>query len=898
MPRPTITIPSASNRATSTIERVFQGLLGIVILSVIYRYCWLGFFPTFTLKLFCKNLGLTILSADISDPYKCGALLNKGQWLDPGPRWSPRNPFQNWQPPGCIMHEYKKKDIAGCLRQRRIVLIGDSTTRQIFWAVAKKMDQEKAEEEITEMLDMDEKHRDLEFRSAGVTVQFIWDPFLNSTGLDRELKKFRPDPELDSSDADESAGLILLGAPGLWYARHGQLNFHKDFRDSIEKVIPYMDHANEGNAMLQVSRPFPSRKYSPNFLLLAPVQVPWYTALSPSRAETITPEKIDQMNDYLQQVSAHSSADVVWSYSLMTHAGRSQYEESGLHVVDNVAHRKADVLLNLRCNADSASKGYPFNRTCCSNYKEPGPAQWIILLGGMLVLPVIPFVRRKHVLRIGRFLPSPDVLNAMTVFGLVVCFCFYADRTQIFEKEQKQFRRREFSMACLTISVAGLVSIRESRSQATNEKSALKTKDQGFFSRDQSDEWKGWMQFALLIYHYTRGSQILWIYEIVRLLVASYLFMTGFGHTLYFLTKEDYSLRRVACVLVRLNLLSCVLPYMMRTDFVFYYFAPLVSFWFIVIYFTLKIGHVHNSNLNFFLGKIILSALLTTAFTKIPGILESTSFLLKLTCAISWNMKEWRFRTFLDMYIVYIGMLLAALYHRTSYLSSSIATPKRLVDRILALTITYHRTFRTLTVLTSLMLLPSFWKLTRRSPNKEDYNWWQPFISFIPILSFVTLRNSHRILRNYHSTILAWLGRCSLETYILQYHIWLAGDTTGILRLGLWGRWTEAAILTAIFLWVSWKMADATQRLTSWIVDGDRPQAGGYSDVAGAKENPYLLPSMMDGESTPSKDLRFEIGKSKTAKVVSGVVVKLKEDLRFRLGLILVVLWVGNVTYR
>ncbi|KAG0652228.1 putative O-acetyltransferase CAS1 [Hyphodiscus hymeniophilus] len=877
MQRPTIPMPSSSNRETNVVERIFQALLAVVVFGVVYRYCW----------------------QDISDPYKCGALLNKGQWLDPGPRWSSRTPFQNWQPPGCIMHEYKKEDIQECFGKRRIVFIGDSTTRQVFWAVAKKMDQARAEGEITEMLDMDEKHHDLDFTSAGVTVQFIWDPFLNSTGLKRELKDFRPDSQLHSNEADESAGLILLGAPGLWYARHGQQNLQKDFRDSIETVIPFMDHAIQGNTRLPAARPFPFREYSPNFLLLAPVQVPWYESLSPSRAETMTPEKIDQMNDYLQQVSAHSSADVIWSYTLMTHVGRSQYEESGIHVVDNVAHRKADVLLNLRCNADAASKGYPFDRTCCSNYKQPGTAQWVILLGGMLILPTLPFLRRQHLLRLNRFLPSPSVLSALVVSGLVVSYCFYADRTQIFEKEQKQFRQREVIVAYLEVAVAGLLSIRECKSLKTNYKTAPKVKDHGFLTRDQSDEWKGWMQLVLLIYHYTHGSNILWIYQIVRLLVASYLFMTGFGHTLYFLRREDYSLRRVATVLVRLNLLSCMLPYMMRTDVVFYYFAPLVSFWFLVIYCTLKIGHTRNSNLHYLFGKIVLSALLTTAFTMIPGILELGSFFLRLTCAISWNVGEIRFRIFLDMYIVYIGMFFAALHYRATRLHSGAATPKRLIDHILKLINTYHRAFKTLTIIASLALLPGFWALTRRSPDKEDYNWWQPFISFIPILSFITLRNSHRLLRNYHSTIFASLGRYSLEICILQYHIWLAGDSTGILRLGLWSRWTETAILTPVFLWVSWRMADATQVLTSWIVDGDRAPTQSLSrgDFAASKESPPILPNVRDGESTPSKDLRFEPGDSRMGRLVGWVIRTARSDLRYRLGLILTVLWLGNVSY-
>jgi hypothetical protein len=792
------------------------------------------------------------------------------------------------------MYEYKKKDIQECFKERRLVFVGDSTTRQIFWSVAKRMDQDRADEEITEMLDLDEKHKDLKFTSNGVTVQFIWDPWLNSTGLEYELKQFKAEPSLEKEkEVDESAGLILLGAPGLWYARHGQENYFKDFRDSIDRIIPYMDHTTQEVTAKSNSRPFPARKQSPNFLLLAPVQVPRYQSLSPSREETITPEKIDQMNDYLQQVSAHSKADVVWSYSLMTWAGRGEYEESGLHVVDNVAHRKADVLLNLRCNADSAHKGYPFNRTCCSNYKQPGSAQLLILLTGMLALPMTLYLRRKHFLKIDRFLPAPEVLNALTVFGLVVCFCYYADRTQVFEKAQKHFKKRDFLTGCIAVAVIGVVSIRKIKSRG---KTVSNSQEQSFLSRDQTEEWKGWMQAILLIYHYTHGSKTLWIYEIVRLLVASYLFMTGFGHTLYFIKSDNYSLKRVASVLIRLNLLSCVLPYIMRTDCVFYYFAPLVSFWFLVIYFTLKIGRQRNSKFNFVLTKIILSALCTTAFTMIPGVLEFVSSLLKYTCAISWDLKEWRFRTFLDMYIVYVGMILAIIYQQYSTRTTA---PKQAIDNLLRLTKTYSDIFTFITFFAALFLLPGFWALTGRSPDKEDYNWWQPYISFIPILSFVTLRNSHDILRKYHSTAFAWLGRCSLETYVLQYHIWLAGDTSGLLRIGLWGRWTEAAILTPLFLWFSWCTADATKTLTVWIVNGSsRPSAnrGKYDDDA--KNSPYLLPKSHDGDGTPSKDLRFDFGKGRNAKWLGWVVVRLTDSLRWRLVFIGLVLWVGNITYR
>lgn len=408
------------------------------------------------------------------------------------------------------------------------------------------------------------------------------------------------------------------------------------------------------------------------------------------------------------------------------------------------------------------------------------------------------------------------------------------------------------------------------------------------------------MQFVILIYRYFHGSKALEIYEIVRLLVTSYLFMTEFGHTIYFLNRDDYSLKLVASVLIRLNMLTCTLTYMMRTDYLFYYFPPLASFWFLVVYFVLKIGRHQNSNTYFLTGKLFLSAVLTTAFTMIPEVMEFVALILRYTCATSWNMKELRFRLFLDMYIVYFGMLFAVLYHRAFSLKSGSAPSRTVIDSILDLTIAYNRMFKMILLIISLILLAGFWVLTRRSPDKEDYNWWHPYISFIPILCFVLLRNSYRILRNYHSTAFAWLGRISLETYVLQYHTWMAGDTKGLLRLGLFNRWVEAAILTALFIWISWHTEDATRRLTSCIVDGSSPRPNHMrgEDVEESKNSPYLLPRSADGEAAAIKEVSFEADRGRLASCIARVVVEVREDLRWRLGLIGFFMWLGNVTYR
>jgi hypothetical protein len=66
-------------------------------------------------------------------------------------------------------------------------------------------------------------------------------------------------------------------------------------------------------------------------------------------------------------------------------------------------------------------------------------------------------------------------------------------------------------------------------------------------------------------------------------------------------------------------------------------------------------------------------------------------------------------------------------------------------------------------------------------PNdKKTYNSLHPYYFWIPLLTYVFVRNWSPCSRRYHSSSLAKMGKITLETYLMQHHIWLANDAKAL----------------------------------------------------------------------------------------------------------------------
>jgi N-acetylneuraminate 9-O-acetyltransferase len=772
------------------------------------------------------------------------------------------------------MNEYARDEFHDCLGGRRVVFAGDSTVRQIYWAAATRLDHEMAHIALLDVFVDGKKHMDLYFEAEGVKLEFIWDPWLNSSRLETELTKFKAQETfIDTfgikSKEEESAALVILGSPGLWAARHGEEEYFEIFRKSVRDIRPHLKSELDATLVSPVKHLKTNYVAAPNQILLAPVQVPWYESLAGSRAETITRHKIEKMNSYLASLPWDEQSHILWSYDRMSQGEERAYEETGIHVVNGVAERKIDIALNARCNS-AVGNVFPHKQTCCMKYPETSRFQVAVMLATALY-PLLRWVSDRTRTRLLRKLPSNTILEATNYVVFAVFLCIVADRSHLFVKVDRHYHQGTFIASCLVFGLASLITRKKCTNAVSSGSALAPAKEAGsrfktshdlqFLPRDQCDEWKGLMQALILIYHYSYASQTMWVYKIVRLAVAAYIYLSGYGHTLYLLETEDYSLSRLASVVFRLNLLSALLPYAMDTDYKFYYFAPTVTFWYLVVWLTLRIGRGCNQDPVLLWAKVIVASIITTVFILVPAPLAGVSTLCRVVFHMSWDSGEARFRLGLDRYIVFWGMMTASIVHRLSVVKSRqglsgastrpLSTQTRQMSSIDAaleavafpdalMRPLWPVTYSLCCAFTLIYVIATQAGLT----EKNQFNIAHPYMSWIPIMSYVVLRNAHWRLRESYLALAAALGKISLETYVLQYHIWLGSDATAVLRVGLWdrfgsfhwlaglGRLLEMVVVVVVFLGVSSCVHSATQLLARWLFYNSPPPAAAEDPVS------------------------------------------------------------------
>lgn len=105
--------------------------------------------------------------------------------------------------------------------------------------------------------------------------------------------------------------------------------------------------------------------------------------------------------------------------------------------------------------------------------------------------------------------------------------------------------------------------------------------------------------------------------------------------------------------------------------------------------------------------------------------------------------------------------------------------------------------------------------------NELECNEIHSYVMFIPIVSYIMLRNISGVLRTRYSSLFAWFGKISLELFISQYHIWLAADTHGVLVLIPGYPVLNVIITSFIFVCASHEVHRLTKVLLPFAVPSD-----------------------------------------------------------------------------
>jgi hypothetical protein len=106
--------------------------------------------------------------------------------------------------------------------------------------------------------------------------------------------------------------------------------------------------------------------------------------------------------------------------------------------------------------------------------------------------------------------------------------------------------------------------------------------------------------------------------------------------------------------------------------------------------------------------------------------------------------------------------------------------------------------------------------------EKEYYNRTNPYLGFVPLLFYIYTRNLTPTMRSHAMQLLQEIGKTTLETYLMQHHIWLTSNSkTVLVFLPNFPR-SNMLLVTLFYVVICRKLHNLTIELRNALLPNDR----------------------------------------------------------------------------
>jgi 10 TM Acyl Transferase domain found in Cas1p len=384
--------------------------------------------------------------------------------------------------------------------------------------------------------------------------------------------------------------------------------------------------------------------------------------------------------------------------------------------------------------------------------------------------------------------------------------------------------------------------------------------EDAFMSLDLTNEFKGLCMSFFLLYHYW---DVKTVYNPVRVMVAAFLFLTGYGNFLS-LSLKGPSWHKFCLSFIRINLLVALLMATVAEPYMLYYICPLHTFWTAVVYgffVVLPNWHPHNGSSSSLAGaaatngtggtapsvhndeaalnaiapwrvhvnrwlhwgqeqgkmgtrkgvlaKLVALTVILLLLFELPLIEELLSLPLYPLLHYKGSLYEWCFRSKLDAYAPLTGMWVA--YFKPEIVRILDEVNKRGKAAVIG----------TGALLLGIMIAHGF---ACYPMAKAQYNASHRFTAIVPLVIYLPLRNLTPWLSARYCGLFAALGKASLDFYLLQFHLWLSNNSKTIINIfGENGYPFSSFVLqTAIFGCTAWGLAQAQEGLLKRLAEASK----------------------------------------------------------------------------